>query len=409
MEGRCKSHRKTLALQTLLILFFFLFQAPEVSYSQHLHSEPMFSQSPSSPSPSKIPKTSNSTHLRRILLGILFGSVTGFILALIFLFLIRLFVIYTHRTPILKGPVVFSPHISPKTLQLALAKEMQLAQLLGLSPNRKYYKVVLDNEVVVAVKRLEGNQANASPLHNFNSEKKRVQQQLEILALVKHRNVMSLRAYVHDGDSFSLVYDYIPTGSLGDVMKRVRSQQISIGWDVRNQIALGIVKGLRYLHFECNPTILHSNLKPSNVMLDEGFEPRLGDCGLTRLITANYLEDSSSAHYVAPECYQSSRYTDKSDIYSFGMILGVLLTGRDPSDPFFAGDAGKGSLARWLRHMQQSGEAKETLDNTIIANEGEEEEMLMAIRIALVCLSDLPADRPSSDELVIMLTQLNSL
>ena len=90
------------------------------------------------------------------------------------------------------------------------------------------------------------------------------------------------------------------------------------------------------------------------------------------------------------------------------MILGVLLTGKDPSDSFFTGEAGRGSFGRWLRHLQQAGEAQEALDKAILGEEVEEEEMLMALRIALVCLSDLPADRPSSDELVAMLTQLHS-
>lgn len=90
------------------------------------------------------------------------------------------------------------------------------------------------------------------------------------------------------------------------------------------------------------------------------------------------------------------------------MILGFILTGRDPTDPFF-GEAGRsGSMGSWLQELQQAGEAREALDKSILGEEGEEEEMLMAIRIAVVCLSDSPGDRPSSDELVPMLTQLHS-
>lgn len=108
------------------------------------------------------------------------------------------------------------------------------------------------------------------------------------------------------------------------------------------------------------------------------------------------------------DLFKCSRYSDKSDIYSFGAILGVLLTGRDPLDPFFGEGVGGGSMGRWLRHLQQAGEAREALDKSILGEEGEEDEMLMAVRIAGVCLSDLPADRPSSDELVPMLEQLDS-
>ncbi|XP_072969334.1 inactive leucine-rich repeat receptor-like protein kinase CORYNE [Typha angustifolia] len=407
MEGRSKNPRKTLALQTLLVFFFLVSHAPETTYSQLLHSEPIFSQSPTPSPPSKISKTPSTAHLCRILLGILFGSLTGFVLAVVFLFLIHLIVQHTNRPPILKGPVVFSPVISPKALQLALSGEMQSTQLLGLNPNGRYYRVVLDNEMDFAVKRLLPNCTNASPSRNSKSEWRRVQQQLEMLARVKHRNMMSLRAYVRDHDQFSLVYDYIPGGSLEDLMKRVRSRQISLSWGVRYRIAVGMVEALRYLHFECEPRVLHGNLKPSNVMLDEGLEPRLGDSGLARLLGTN-CDNPGSSDYVAPECYQGSRCTDKSDIYSYGAILAVLLTGRDPSDPSFARETERGGLAQWLRHLQQAGKAIEALDKGILGKEGEEEEMLMAVRITLVCLSDMPADRPSSDELVNMLTQLHS-
>lgn len=103
-----------------------------------------------------------------------------------------------------------------------------------------------------------------------------------------------------------------------------------------------------------------------------------------------------------------SRYTDKSDIFSFGMILGVLLTGRDPGDALFGEAASGGSMGCWLRQLQQAGEAREALDKSLMGEEGDEDDMLMAVRVAAACLSDMPADRPSSDDLVHMLTQLHS-
>ncbi|PKA60249.1 Inactive leucine-rich repeat receptor-like protein kinase CORYNE [Apostasia shenzhenica] len=405
-----KNLRKTLALQLLLLLFFSpLHQFSATSSSRSLISEANFSHSPS-PSPPFNPKPSSSkARTRPILLGILFGSLTGAFASIIFLFSIRLFLLFTNRTPILKGPVIFSPNISPKTLKLALSGNVNAPQMLGSSPGGKYFKIALDNELDVAVKVLESNCSDGSPGSNSKSWKRKAQRELELLARVSHRNVMSLRAYVRDHDRFSLVYDYIHEGSLEDAMKMVRLNQLKLGWEARLRIAVGVVKGLRYLHFECRPKILHYNLKPSNVLLDEGFEPKLGDCGLVKLAVAG-VDSSILSCYLPPECFQSCRYTDKSDVYSFGMILGVLLTGRDPSDPFFIGEMGRGGLSRWLRHLQQAGDAREALDHGMLGegDEEEEEEMLMATKIALVCLSDLPADRPSSDELEAMLTQLHS-
>ncbi|KAM0947128.1 putative transferase, protein kinase RLK-Pelle-LRR-XI-2 family [Dioscorea sansibarensis] len=406
------SGRRVLAPKTLTLVLFLLSQIQQSSSSQPLHSNPIFSQSPTPPPTSMLPNntttnTTSSAHLRRILLGILFGSLTGVFASIVFLLLVRLFILFANRTPILKGPVIFSPRISSKSLQPAISTQCLSTNLLGSSTSGQYYRVELDDGFVVAVKRIENNLEGASPMRHSNAFKRQVQRELELLAKVKHENVMSLRGFVRDHDRFSLVYDYILNGSLEDVMKKVRSQQLRIGWDVRHRIAVGIVKGLRYLHFECSPRILHYRLKPTNVMLSEEFEPMLADCGLARLVPV-CSDAAISACYVAPECFQSRRYTDKSDVFSFGMILAVLLTGKDPFDPFSNGESGRGGLGRWLRHLQQAGGARDALDKGIIGEEMEEDEMLMAVRIALVCLSDLPADRPSSDELVAMLTQLHS-
>ncbi|KAJ9709999.1 hypothetical protein PVL29_001463 [Vitis rotundifolia] len=353
----------------------------------------------SSPSPSR--EAEFKSGLKKIILSIVFGVLTGLLSAALCAGIVHCVVRYMNRTPILKGPVVFSPKIAPKTVQSALDSENQL---LGSSPNGKYYKTALDNGLIIAVKRLEPFETG-SPETQSKSVKRRIQQELEMLANLRHRNLMSLRAYVRDSDRFSLVYDYVPTGSLEDAMNRVRENQLQLSWEVRLRIAVGVIKGLQYLHFNCVPRILHYNLKPTNVMLDAEFEPRLADCGLAKLMPNL---DRAASGYSAPECFQNCRYTDKSDVFSFGVILGVLLTGRDPMDPFFSEAAGGGSLGRWLRHLQQAGEAREALDKSILGEEVEEDEMLMAVRIAVVCLSDLPADRPSSDELVPMLTQLHS-
>lgn len=339
--------------------------------------------------------------IKRVSLSILSGLTTGFATALFVACIIRCFVQYINTTPILRGPVIFSPKIDPRTLRFALDNENQL---LGSSPNGAYYRTALDNGLTIAVKRLEPFEIESPETHN-KAFKRRLQQELQLLAGLRHGHLMSLRAYVRESDRFSLVYDYVPSGSLEDAMNRVRENELQMGWDVRLRIAVGIIKALKFLHFECNPSILHFNLKPSNVMLSAEFEPKLTDCGLAKLMPKLYRSPNG---YRAPESSHNCGYTDKSDVFSFGVILGVLLTGRDPLDPFFGEAASGGSLGRWLRHLQQAGESQPALDKSMLGQEAEVEEMLMAVRIAVVCMSELPEDRPSSDELVPMLSRLHS-
>lgn len=238
---------------------------------------------------------------RRIVLSIVLGGLTGLVGVLLFACLVRSLVLYLNKTPILKGPVVFSPRISPNTLQAALANENLL---LGSSPNGRYYKTALDNGLAVAVKQLEPFDS-CSPGPRGKSVKRGIQKELEILAGLRHENLMSLRAYICEQNTFSLVYDYAPCGSLEDVMSRVRENQLELDWDARLRIAVGVIKGLRYLHFTCNPQILHLNLKPTNVMLDREFKPRLADCGLIKLMPNL---DRIKSKYSAPEIFRNSRY-----------------------------------------------------------------------------------------------------
>lgn len=124
--------------------------------------------------------------------------------------------------------------------------------------------------------------------------------------------MLTLRAYLLDKDKLFIAYDFLSEGSLEDLMKRVRAGQMVLNWEVRSKIALGIAKGMRYLHFECNPRLMHWNLKLTNVILDEGFEPRLGDCGLVRISmdSEGDLQFGDQRHFsffLAPECNQGCR------------------------------------------------------------------------------------------------------
>nr|DAD34102.1 TPA_asm: hypothetical protein HUJ06_004742 [Nelumbo nucifera] len=289
-SNACFNSRSSAKLTLFLPCFFCVIQCREVM-TEHILTE--------SPTPPQFPTYRNG--VRRIMLGIVLGTLTGLICAIISACIVRLVIKYLNRTPILKGPVVFSSKIDPKTLQSALSKENQL---LGSSPNGKYYRTVLYNGLAVALKRLEPLETGSPETQN-KSVKRGIQQELETLATIRHRNLMTLRAYVREHSRFSLVYDYMTNGSLEDAMNRVRENQLQLGWEIRHHIAVGVIKGLSYLHFSCNPRILHYNLKPTNIMLDADFEPRLADCGLAKLLPNL---DRAASSYTAPECFQSCRF-----------------------------------------------------------------------------------------------------
>ncbi|XP_078435007.1 protein kinase superfamily protein [Wolffia australiana] len=360
---------------SLLVVFFLLPSFPSSSSSENLVPEARI--------PSLSPAAPPSHRLRRVLLGALLGSLTGASLSLLLLILGRLCILYASASPLLRGPVVFSPAVPAKALQFALSDPSRLAPILQ---SKLYSRAELDGGLAVAVKRIERGGALRSA-----AERRWVQRGLAGLAAAKHRNVMALRGFVVGAEGrVDVVYDLVGGMSLEEAMERERREgRREMGWESRHRIAVGVAKGLRHLHFECCPRILHYAVKPSNVLLDEELEPRLADCGLAGLLPPSGDLPSDA----------TVQYTDKSDVFSFGMILAALITGKNPREPF------SGGWGKWLRRLQQSGELREALPQD---SDGEEDELLMALRIAIVCLSDSPTDRPSSDELVAMLSQIHS-
>lgn len=358
-----------------------------------------------SPSPSRLP-TENGYNVRhrsrKLVLGIVLGSLTGIAAAGFVVGIIRTAVTYINRTPLVKGPMVFDPWIGSKLLPFVGQEGcLDEADLMGVGPSGRVYRANLGNGMTVAVKRINVVENHEKQDRNA---RRQIQEELEVIGRIRHRNLIALNAYVRHSNAHLLVCDFIPNGSLDVALKKIGDNQLQLNWPMRHKIAVGIVMGLEHLHFHCNPPLTHSNLKPANVLLDYEFEPRLADFGLSKL-----MPNSGAAGYVAPECYQACRYTDKSDVFSFGVILAALLTAKDPTDSFFNEVQG-GNIGCWLRCLQQSGKAIEALDKGIIegAEDDQLEEMLMAIRIASACVADVPADRPSSAELVPMLAQLHS-
>ncbi|CAH8387287.1 unnamed protein product [Eruca vesicaria subsp. sativa] len=226
------------------------------------------------------------------------------------------------------------------------------------------------------------------------------ERELEILGSIKHRYLVNLRGYCNSPTSKLLLYDYLSGGSLDEALHE-RGEQLD--WDSRVNIIIGAAKGLAYLHHDCSPRIIHRDIKSSNILLDGNLEARVSDFGLAKL-----LEDEESHittivagtfGYLAPEYMQSGRATEKTDVYSFGVLVLEVLSGKLPTDTSFIE---KGyNVVGWLNFLISENRAREIVDRSC---QGVETESLDAlISIATKCVSSSPDERPTMHRVVQLL------
>ncbi|ESR34743.1 hypothetical protein CICLE_v10004265mg [Citrus x clementina] len=250
------------------------------------------------------------------------------------------------------------------------------------------YKAALPDGKTVAVKKL--SQAKTQGHREFTAE-------METLGKVKHQNLVPLLGYCSFDEEKLLVYEYMVNGSL-DLWLRNRTGSLEVlGWDKRYKIACGAARGLAFLHHGFTPHIIHRDIKASNILLNEEFEAKVADFGLARLISACETHVSTDIAgtfgYIPPEYGQSGRSTTRGDVYSFGVILLELVTGKEPTGPEFK-DIEGGNLVGWVFQKMKKGQAADVLDPTVLTADSKPM-MLKMLRIAGDCLSDNPAMRPT--------------
>lgn len=255
--------------------------------------------------------------------------------------------------------------------------------IIGCGGFGTVYKLAMDDGCVFALKRIV--KMNEGFDRFFERE-------LEILGSIKHRYLVNLRGYCNSPTSKLLIYDFLPGGSLDEALHE-RSEQLD--WDARLNIIMGAAKGLAYLHHDCSPRIIHRDIKSSNILLDGNLEARVSDFGLAKL-----LEDEESHittivagtfGYLAPEYMQSGRATEKTDVYSFGVLVLEVLNGKRPTDASFIE---KGiNIVGWLNYLVTEDRQREIVDPLC---EGVRAESLDALlSVAIQCVSPSPDERPT--------------
>ncbi|KAF8686734.1 hypothetical protein HU200_043572 [Digitaria exilis] len=232
-----------------------------------------------------------------------------------------------------------------------------------------------------------------------------------MLSLLHHQNLVNLIGYCADGDQRLLVYEYMPFGSLEDHLHDLPLDKEALDWNTRMKIAAGAAKGLEYLHDKANPPVIYRDFKSSNILLDEGFHPKLSDFGLAKLGPVGDKSHVSTRvmgtyGYCAPEYAMTGQLTVKSDVYSFGVVLLELITGRRAIDS--TRPHGEQNLVSWARPLFNDRRKLPKMADPRLEGRYPMRGLYQALAVASMCIQSEAASRPLIADVVTALSYLAS-
>ncbi|XWS59557.1 hypothetical protein CRYUN_Cryun08bG0132400 [Craigia yunnanensis] len=278
------------------------------------------------------------------------------------------------------------------------------AEMLGKGSLGTVYKAVLDDGCTVAVKRLKD--ADPCPRKEF-------EQYMDVIGKVKHPNVVKMRAYYYAKEEKLLVYDYLSNGSLHSLLHGNRGPgRIPLDWTTRISLVLGAARGLAKIHEEYSaPKIPHGNVKSSNVLLDKNGVALISDFGLSLLLNPVHAI-ARLGGYRAPEQAEVKRLSQKADVYSFGVLLLEVLTGRAPSQypsptrPRVEEEEQAVDLPKWVRSVVKEEWTAEVFDQELLRYKNIEEELVSMLHVGLACVVPQPEKRPTMAEVTKMIEDI---
>ncbi|XVE56283.1 hypothetical protein DITRI_Ditri03aG0226200 [Diplodiscus trichospermus] len=287
--------------------------------------------------------------------------------------------------------------------ELATAtRNFRETNLLGEGGFGRVFKGRLETGEIVAVKQL--NHDGLQGFQEFIVE-------VLMLSLLHHVNLVTLHGYCTAGDQRLLVYEYMQMGSLEDHLFDLKPGQEPLNWKKRINIAAGAARGLEYLHCKANPPVIYRDLKSANILLDNDFNPKLSDFGLAKLGPVGDNTHVSTRvmgtyGYCAPEYAMSGKLTLKSDIYSFGVVLLELITGRKAIDT--NKKQGEQNLVSWSRPFLKDQKKFGLLVDPLIRECYPRRCLNYAIAITAMCLNEEANFRPLIGDIVVALEYLAS-
>ncbi|KAM1241176.1 hypothetical protein ACFX2J_046402 [Malus domestica] len=266
--------------------------------------------------------------------------------------------------------------------------------LLGQGGFGFVHKGVLPNGKVVAIKQLKAGSGQGE--REFQAE-------IEVISRVHHRHLVSLVGHCISGAQRLLVYEFVPNDTLQFHLHGMGRP--TMDWQTRLKIALGSAKGLAYLHEDCQPKIIHRDIKAANILLDHHFEAKVADFGLAKLALDTDTHVSTRVMgtfgYLAPEYASSGKLTEKSDVFSFGVVLLELITGRQPIDKTqtFTDD----SMVEWARPLLAQALETGNFDALVdvrLQNDYNTSEMACMLSCAAACVRHSARRRPRMSQVV---------
>ncbi|CAH9071939.1 unnamed protein product [Cuscuta europaea] len=271
------------------------------------------------------------------------------------------------------------------------------SNIIGKGCSGIVYRANMDNGEVVAVKKLWPISAKTGFIHDsFSTE-------VRALGSVRHKNIVRFLGCCWNRKMRLLMFDYKPNGSLGSLLHERNGNPLE--WETRYQILLGAAQGIAYLHHDCVPPIVHRDIKANNILIGLKFEPYIADFGLAKLVDGDFSRSSNtmagSYGYIAPEYGYALKISNKSDVYSYGVVMLEVLTGKQPIDPTIPDGV---HIVDWVR-KERGG--VDVLEPSLCAGPNQDmEEMTQALGIALLCVNPVPSERPTMKDVAAMLSEI---
>ncbi|KAG0565247.1 hypothetical protein KC19_8G176000 [Ceratodon purpureus] len=289
-------------------------------------------------------------------------------------------------------PTLFTFH----ELQVA-TKNFHSSMILGEGSFGVVYKGILSNGNHIAIKQLFNMDAQKD-IDDFLNE-------VVLLTSVKHRNLVNLKGCCLHKDQRWLLYEYVENYDIAQVLFD-HKDGLFLNWSQRLNICLGVAHGLHYLHALSQPSIIHRDIKASNVLLDTTFNAKIADFGLALLfpdeqshVTTTHV--AGSRGYLAPEYATMGQVSAKTDVYSFGVLMLEIISGRRNIDFNLPRD--KIYLSKWAWKLHIEDNLMELVDSTLTLTQIEELEIKRVINIALLCSQRLSENRPTMAQVVAMI------